>query len=158
MHWTRPGKRRALTRREVPMGDKHRTTCRGRSSTLRSGRVLILDTAERVSQNQHSSDTSPPRGKKKEKKPLLATFCATTFINLALCAHSRPCSPSVGADGGATRGPGERTGWMAHDVTLRRDLSVSISRLAPPVQPVQHIYLRYAAAALLILLLQRTVR
>lgn len=51
------------------MGDKHRTTCRGRSSTLRSGRVLILDTAERVSQNQHNSDTSPPRGKKKQKTP-----------------------------------------------------------------------------------------
>lgn len=111
--------------------------------TSRSARAMILACSRKcITESTQLWHVGLKWKKKKTQQHKLATFCASTFINLATRAHSRPCSPSVGADGGATRGPGDHTGWMAQVVTLRRDPFFSISRLAPLVQPVQHIYLR----------------
>lgn len=123
VHWTRVGNRRALTRRALPMGDKHRITYKERrmepeskvTQAVQQDVLKIPDGTTHVTQRMNTVQRRCQFLQKRnhDRRP------ATTFINLA-CVDRQRHSPLVGADGDATRGPGIKTSWTAYMHTETR--------------------------------------
>lgn len=101
--------------------------------------VHTLHTAESASQRQRSSDTSPPWGGKKHPtnwqpaRPRSLTWHRVRTVGRVPRRLEQTVEPPEAL-------AYAQAGWQAHGVTLRRDLSVSISRLAPLVLPNIFIY------------------